>query len=411
MLVAGTRLVTLTGPGGIGKSRLAIAAATALAPRFADGAVFVDLSAVHDPGAVPNTHGPGDRRARHGRRADHREAGDRPARPAACCWCSTTSSRCWMPRRRSSRAAQRGPGHRRASSRAARCCGSAVEQSFELGPPGRASPATALFVERAHAVKPDFEITPDERRGGRRAICEALDGVPLALELAAARIRVLSAAGAARTARPPAAVLVGGARDLPQRQQTLRSTIEWSTQLLGESERRLLAWLGVFEGGFTLEAAEYVVGAATRIRRPTTTRSALSQRSSTAACSASRTRSDRPRFSMLATVREYALEQLTADGCARADARACTRSTSSTSATGSNSSWRGRSSANWVLRLGDERDNLRAAVRYLLDQRDWAPGGAPRLDALRLLVGRRPARRGARMDGRGRWTRVTSSTT
>ena len=115
-----------------------------------------------------------------------------------------------------------------------------------------------LFVARAQAVKPDFALT-DANAPAVAEICQRLDGLPLAIELAAARSSCLrrGAAGAARsTARQ---LLTGGARDLPARQQTLRGAIDWSYQLLDASEQALFMRLGVFVGGCTLEAAEAVL--------------------------------------------------------------------------------------------------------------------------------------------------------
>ncbi|GAA1447390.1 DUF4062 domain-containing protein [Leifsonia poae] len=381
MLLGGTRLVTITGSGGIGKSRLAIAAATALAPRFADGAVFVDLSTVHDPAAVPNTLA---------QTIGVRDTGDAPITEKVVTALRDRQMLLVLdnfeqvlgaaPALAALLGAAPGIAVIVTSRSLLRLGG---EQSFELGPLV-GEPATALFVERAHAVKPDFEITTENAEAVVR-ICEALDGVPLALELAAARIRVLSAPELLERLDRRLPLLVGGARDLPERQQTLRSTIEWSTQLLGESERRLLACLGVFEGGFTIEAAEFVAasgpesgdadggtaagGSAAGGAGDDDTLSALAALVDSSLLSQHDT-SERPRFSMLATVREYALERLIADGAlermrgvhAHYFVRLGDRA---------ELELEGAKQAEWVLRLGDESDNLRAAERYLLGQRDW----------------------------------------
>jgi predicted ATPase len=366
MLVGGTRLVTITGSGGIGKSRLSIAAATTLAPRFADGAVFIDLSAVHDASAVPNAVA---------QTIGVRDTGDVPITEKLVTALRDRQMLLVLdnfeqvldaaPSLSALLSAAPGVAVIVTSRSLLRISG---EHSFELGPLV-GEPATALFVERAHAVKPDFEITPENAEAVVR-ICEALDGVPLALELAAARIRVLSAPELLERLDRRLSVLVGGARDLPQRQQTLRSTIEWSTQLLGESERRLLACLGVFEGGFTLEAAEYVVGAGDQDQvaggdtlgdlAALVDSSLLSQQDS----------SDRPRFTMLATVREYALEQLSQQGglerMRELHARYYLQLGDRVEL-----ELEGAQQRDWVLRLDEESDNLRAVIRYLLDRRDW----------------------------------------
>ena len=112
-------------------------------------------------------------------------------------------------------------------------------------------------MERARAVKPDFELT-DDNAAQVVAICGALDNVPLALELAAARLRVLTPAALVERLDHALPLLVGGARDLPERQRTLRATIEWSAQLLSDPERELLLRLGVFRAGFGLDAVEWM---------------------------------------------------------------------------------------------------------------------------------------------------------
>jgi predicted ATPase len=369
-----SRLVTLTGPGGIGKSRLAIAVASALsADDFPDGSIFVDLSAVHDPAAVPGAIAVA---------LGVRDTGDAPLADKL-----ETS----LKRRRLllvidnveqvvdaaevfTRLLAGAPGLSLLLTSRTLLRVSA-ERSFEVGPlalpslTGRevlerlaAVPSVALFVERVHAVKPDFELDADNVDAVAR-ICVALDGVPLALELAAARIRLMSPASMLQRLDRRLPLLVGGARDLPARQQTLRSTIEWSTGLLGERERALLATLGVFEGGFFLEAAEAVAGDADDVLAGL----ALLVDNSLVR---ERDRADDSHFSMLATVREYALEQLAAEGRLDEARRAHTDYYVEL----------GRRIeleleddhlATWVLRLGADRDNLRAAVRALLDAREW----------------------------------------
>ncbi|MCU1417054.1 MAG: putative ATPase, partial [Schumannella sp.] len=366
MLESGTRLVTLTGPGGIGKSRLAIAAARAAGPTFADGAVFVDLSAVHDPARVPNTiaQALGVRDMGTAPVIDNvvTALGDRgimlvldnfeQVLDAAPMLTKLLSSAPGLAVLVTSRTLLRVGG----------------EQSFEVGPLAEAS-SVALFVERAHAVKPDFEITPDNA-AAVQAVCAAVDGVPLAIELAAARIRVLSPGELLERLDRRLSLLVGGSRDLPQRQQTLRSTIEWSTQLLDDREKRLLARLGVFEGGFTLEAAEFVgsdgdqdAAAGSDILTDLAAlvdSSLISQHDN----------AERPRFSMLSVVREYAIEQLESAGelsrVRDVHARFFLRLGDRVELELEREHQR-----EWVQRLGDERDNLRAAERFLLDTRDW----------------------------------------
>src|SRR5204863_4272272 len=117
--------------------------------------------------------------------------------------------------------------------------------------------SVALFVERAKAVAPEFALTEDNAPAIAE-ICLRLDGLPLAIELAAARTRLLSPAAMVKRLPEGLKLLAGGARDVPERQQTIRNAIAWSYDLLDEDERDLFAQLGVFAGGFTLEAAEAV---------------------------------------------------------------------------------------------------------------------------------------------------------
>lgn len=357
----GTRFVTLAGPGGIGKSRLAIAAARAAAQDFEDGAVFVDLSAVHDPQRVPN---------RIAQALGVRDTGDAPIldnlvtalrdRHILLVLDNFEQVLDAAPLLTGLLAAAPGLSLLVTSRALLRV---SAEQSYEVGPLAEDS-SVSLFVERAHAVKPDFEITPENAEAVDR-VCTALDGVPLAIELAAARIRVLSPAELLDRLDRRLSVLVGGSRDLPERQQTIRRTIEWSAQLLTPEQRRLLLRLGVFEGGFTLEAAEAVgadgEGADVLDDLAVLVDSSLvSQHDS----------DDRPRFTMQAIVREYAREQLRGDGDLERARDAHARYFIDLGAR-ARLPLKAGGQREWMQRLGDERDNLRAAERYLLDARDW----------------------------------------
>ena len=232
------------------------------------------------------------------------------------------------------------------------------EQSVPLGPLPSAE-AVELFADRARAVKPDFELT-ETNRAEVAAICRALDNVPLAIELAAARLRVLSPAALVTRLDHALPLLVGGARDLPERQQTLRATIEWSAQLLSDPERELLLRLGVFRTGFSLDAVEWVsdrlghtdaVGALAALVDGSLVRE--------------QDRGSRPWFTMLATVREYSRDRL-------AERKILSGSqdwhadfyVSLALEAGSSSTWQGQ--VECVTRLLDEQDELRAAVDHLL---------------------------------------------
>ena len=368
------RLVTLTGPGGIGKSRLAIAVASAIAGRYPGGATFVGLSPVRDPELVPNAIALA---------LGVRDTGDAPIleklvaaiRERRILLILDNFEQVVGAAPTMSRLLSEAPGLTLlVTSRALlRISG---ERSYEVGPLGLpdwsrrpalaevvASPAVALFTERARAVKPDFEVGPDNQEAVAR-ICDALDGVPLALELAAARIRVLSPASLLERLDRRLAVLVGGARDLPERQQTLRNTIEWSAGLLDEEQRRMLARLGVFRGGFSLEAAEAVAVDSPDVDALTV----LSELVDNSLVS-QQDRRTWTRFVMLQTVREYALEQLGDDE--RAELRQRLAEYYLEQGDRVEFELEGPRQRELVQRLTDERDNLRSVERYLLDTRRY----------------------------------------
>ena len=367
------RLITLTGPGGIGKSRLAIEAASRVADAFPGGVVFVDLTPVHDPAFVVNAIAAalGVRDTGDAPLAEKVETAVRNRRllivldnfeqvlDAATTLAALLASAPGLTLLVTSRALVR----------------LSAERSIEVGPlalPGIGRhpdpdvvalvPAVALFVERVHAVKPDFELTEANVDAVAR-ICVALDGVPLAIELAAARIRVLTPSAMLERLDRRLPLLVGGLRDLPSRQQTLRDTIEWSTGLLADDEKTMLATLGVFEGGFWLDAAESVADG--HVADPLASLGALVDNSLVR----EQDRGERSYFTMLATVREYALEQLEARG-ALAEARARHADYYVEAGRAMEIDLEGRRQRELVARLGDDRANLRAAERYLIDSGD-----------------------------------------
>jgi tetratricopeptide (TPR) repeat protein len=178
------------------------------------------------------------------------------------------------------------------------------EQEYPV-PPIEITDAVALFEARARAVDPGFEAAADEMA----EICQRLDGLPLAIELAAARVKVLPASAIAARLGRALDLLTGGARDLPERQQTLRSTLDWSHELLDERERAAFARLAVFPAAFALEAAEHVVDLNDSLEVIT----ALIDESLVR-------RAPDGRFALLATIREYAAERL-ADRGEEAEAR------------------------------------------------------------------------------------------
>jgi predicted ATPase/DNA-binding SARP family transcriptional activator len=289
------RLVTLTGPGGVGKTRLALAAAEELAGELPDGAVFVDLAPVSDSKLVAGVIA---------QALDVAESADDPI------------------------AAVRDHLHDRAPLVVIDNFEHVLEAALEVGnllasttdlkvlatsrvplrlageheypvPALDIDDAVRLFADRAAAVDPGFAVT-DTNIAYVAEICRRLDGLALAIELAAARTRVLPPAALAERLGRALDLLTEGARNVPERQRTLRATLDWSYQLLGEPERALLAQLSVFAGSVTLEAAEAVIGPSVLSDLAALVDNNLLRR----------TAADAPRFAMLETIREYASEQL-----------------------------------------------------------------------------------------------------
>ncbi|WP_188743390.1 ATP-binding protein [Agromyces bauzanensis] len=370
------RLVTITGAGGIGKSRLSIEAAGRVRDRFHGGIAFVDLAPVTDPQLVPAAiaNALGIRDIGDGTLDEKLRMAVRDRRmlllldnleqvlDAAPAIRSLLTDAPDLTVLATSRILLRLTG----------------EHGVELGPLGMpdlrrgpdvaralAAPSVDLFVERTRAVKPDFELT-DENVEDVERICIALDGVPLAIELAAARGRVLTPAQLLERLDERLLELGGGVRDLPERQRTIRSTIEWSTQLLSASEQDLLTRLGLFAGGFTLEAAEWMAEGIPDA-------DILDDLGALVDGSLVRQedRGDRAVFAMLSTVREYALERLGT----RPDAAALRDSHAQYFVRlGAQSRFEleGPGQLGWIERLHEEGDDIRAAMRHLLDTRQWA---------------------------------------
>jgi predicted ATPase len=354
LTVDGQRLVTLTGPGGIGKSRLAVAAAREVETAFSDGVVFVDLAPVLDARlvvtAVANALG-------------IRESGERPLEEKLTG--ALAGRRLLLVLDNVEQVVEAAPKLSAliAGSSASLLATSRIllrvrgEQNVPLGP--LPSPEAAeLFVERARAVKPDFELT-DDNASQVIAICGALDNVPLALELAAARLRVLTPAALIERLDHALPLLVGGARDLPERQRTLRATIDWSTQLLSDPERELLLRLGVFRGGFGLDAVEWMsdgLGGVDAVEAL----GALVDGSLVR----EQDRGSRAWFTMLATVREYGRDRLAERGqLTQSQERHADFYVGLAAEADSAATWRGQ--VERVTRLLDEHDELRAAVDHL----------------------------------------------
>ena len=256
--------------------------------------------------------------------------------------------------------------------------------------------AVALFVERARAVKSSFELT-EENAQPVAEICRRLDGLPLAMELAAARVKLLSPQAILTRLSQSLKLLTGGARDLPARQQTMRAAIRWSYDLLDAAEQKLLNRLAVFGGGFTLDEAERVAGVGADLEidlfegiASLADKSLLVQREQS---------DGEPRFRMLAVVREFALEELEAGG----ESNEIKRRHALVFAALSEEAYPelvGAKAGEWLERLEEEHDNLRLAL-------EWSLENEPEI-ALRIVarVWRFWSRRGHLAEG-GKWIRRT----
>jgi non-specific serine/threonine protein kinase len=400
-LLERSRLLTLTGPGGSGKTRLGLQLAADVTGGFPGGVYFVPLAPVGNPELVLSSIAQG---------VGLRDVGDRPlldrlrshlenarvlimldnfehliaaAPVVAQILQATVALRIVVT--------SRAPLHVRG------------EQEFEVHPLRVPDPQCAtvaavagcesvrLFTERAQAVWPGF-VLDEENAALVAGIARRLDGLPLAVELAAARVKLLPLASLLARLEQSLPVLAGGARDLPQRQQTLRGTIAWSYGLLGAGARRLLAGCSVFRGGISLEGAESVCAAAIDLGievldglEELVDQSLLRRVEGPGG----------PRFGMLFMVREYAAERL-AEMPERARVEEAHAATFLALAEEAGRALRGPSELEWLDRLEMEHQNIRAAIGWYSRHE---PG-----DALRLAVAmsRFWGVRGHFTEGRGR---------
>jgi predicted ATPase/DNA-binding XRE family transcriptional regulator len=313
------QLVTLTGPGGTGKTRLAHEVAARSTPQFPDGVWFVDLSPLTDADlvlpTVSVTLGVPDGRDDLATRLHGFLRGKRALLVL------DNFERVVVAAPDVARILPHAPGVRvLATSRIPLHVQG--EQEYPLSPlsvPDSSSlasqeaiehfPAVRLFVERAQAIQPDFALTATNAPA-IAAICQRVDGLPLAIELAAARVRVLPPAALLARLETRLALLTGGARTLPARQRTMRDAIAWSYDLLTPEEQALFRRLAIFVGGFTLDAAE-------AMEEPNENLTAFDGVVSLVEHSLLRQTTgsdDEPRYLMLETVREFGLEQLALAG-------------------------------------------------------------------------------------------------
>jgi predicted ATPase len=367
----GHRLVTLLGPGGIGKSRLSLEVAEAARAHFPDGAVFVGLEnvfeerlllptiayalGVRDSGDIPVEERLA--RALSGKRMllvldNFEQLVDAAAQLVRLYSIAPETSFLVT-----SRAVLRVRGERVYDVPPLQSADAAAPNSVSRA---AGSPAVELFVERARAVKPDFALTADSTPTVV-ALCQALDGLPLAIELAAARMRLLTPDVVLTRLHGPASVLGDAPRDLPPRQRTLRATIDWSAGLLDADERTMLCDLGVFSAGFTLEAVESVAAGRPWEPRAVDALEVLIDNSLVAQSEVD----GHAVFTMLVTVREYAVDRLRETGEERRLRDAHARYFLEL-ALRIAPSLGGADQRTATRRLDLERGNLRTAVRHLI---------------------------------------------
>jgi predicted ATPase/class 3 adenylate cyclase len=320
-LLGRTRLLTLTGPGGSGKSRLALQVAAELLTEYRDGSFFVDLSPVTDPALVPSAVA---------RAVGVPEVAERPILDAVTD--HLRDRELLLVVDNFEQVTQAAPVveellvaapelQAMVTSRVVLCLRG--EQEYEVPPLALPDPdrlpdlpalgrveAVRLFTDRALAASPRFALT-EQNAAAVAGITARLDGLPLAIELAATRTKVLTPEQILSRLQRRLSILTGGGSSLPERQRTLRATIAWSHDLLDAAERRLFARLSVFTGGWTFESAEAVCdpeglgldaldGLTSLVDKSLVRRSEPPGRS--------------PRFSMLETIREFGQEQLEAAG-------------------------------------------------------------------------------------------------
>jgi non-specific serine/threonine protein kinase len=226
-------------------------------------------------------------------------------------------------------------------------------------------PAVALFVHLATASRPDFILTASNA-AAVAGICRQLDGLPLAIELAAARIKVLPPAALLTRLEKRLPLLTGGGRDLPPRQQTMRDTIAWSYDLLPPDEQALFQRLSVFVGGFTLDAAEAVVGS----RGSSDVFTGISVLVESSLLFNDRGAEGEARFRMLETIREFAVERLTASGAEDLIRQAHAEWYLALVETPEAATWGGSAQKPWLVRLDVEFTNLRAALSWFSQKGD-----------------------------------------
>jgi predicted ATPase/DNA-binding CsgD family transcriptional regulator len=371
-LLRTVRLLTLTGPGGSGKTRLALLTASDVLERFKDGVFFVNLAPIRDTNLLLSTiiralglrEVPGQslieslKRNLHEKQLllllDNFEQIIEAAPQVAELLSSSPGLRVLVTSREALQiyGEQEYPVHPLSIPDLSRPESSQVLSQYE---------STELFYQRAKAVKPDFMITP-ENGPSIAEICVRLDGLPLAIELAAARSKFYSPEMIRSRLSNRLTTLSSGSRDVPARLQTLRGTLDWSYDLLDIGEQKLFERLSVFQGGRTVESTDAVCGPGLEIDvldglESLLNKNLLYQEQDSAG---------EPRFYLLETVHEYGCEKLEESGEVEVLKRRHAEYFANLAAQAENELFRD-GQANWIERLRTEQDNLRAALNWSLD--------------------------------------------
>jgi predicted ATPase/serine/threonine protein kinase len=378
------RLLTVTGPGGIGKTRLAVEIGSGLIDHFPGGVHFVPLASLGDPGLVApvivQTLGLSEARSQSPLEILKKNLQDSVLTARLLVLdnfehliqgAPTVAELLAMAPNLKILVTSRAPLHVYG------------EREFPVPPlalpDARSSPApealsrypaVELFLHRAVAAKPDFELNRENAQAVAD-ICSRLDGLPLAIELAAARIKVLSPASMRMRLASRLQLLTGGARDLPQRQQTLRATMDWSYDLLSPEEQKLFRRLSVFVGGCNLEGVEAVCD--TKGDLDLDLLDGMSSMLDKSLLQQVDQANGESRFMMLETIREYALEKLKASAeeapTKRAHAAYCLVMAEEEAVNKD-----GPEGTEWLERFTLEQDNFRAALEWLTETGDAAWG-------------------------------------
>jgi predicted ATPase len=373
-LLKATRLLTLTGPGGTGKTRLSLRIAEEVRAEYPGGTFFVELSPITDAALIATTIAQALRLREEPNRSVLESVKER-LREARVLLILDNFEQLVAGAPVVGDLLQAAPSLTvlTSSREALHVRG---EQEYAVPPLGLPDiahlppiavlsqyDAVALFIQRARSVRPDFEVT-NANAPAVAAICARLDGLPLAIELAAARIKVFPPDAILTRLEKRLTLLTGGARDLPARQQTLRGAIDWSYDLLDEPERVLFRRLGVFSGGWTFETAQAICdpnadlgldlvdGVVSFVDKSLVRREDLGD--------------DAPRFRMLETIREYARERLAECDDAGPMARAHGIYFADLASRAEPQLLSG-DQATWLDRLETERDNVRAALHWAAD--------------------------------------------